>query len=949
MRLPRTSLLNRITGVDAPGFVVMEAPTGFGKSWLLRKAAPPGALRLRGELGPIADASFDPETAVVIDDAHLLSADEVERLVEFVEDAPPDVKLMVSGRLLVDELHDVAHLVDGLILDARAMAVGPDEIVNEVTGVSNALAGQLVEATDGCVKVIAAALEQFRLEPAADPVAIASRALRVAAGAALHQLDTNDVGVVGLLARAPGIDQPLLLTLGGRGFVSRALAAGVPLRRQVTGTVDLVADVAFRTANVDPTVAARLSSALVDRDRPIEAIGLLLDAGAHDRAARMIAQLPESVAMTVEPRAMLGLLARLGTMTESEPVLLLRRATASRVIGRLDSSGADIERAMSLVNSAEPALRRRVSVEAAEFLLSQGSRAKAIAAAEQALSDLGPGEDRTYARAYVVLAHEATMSNNRTSLQRAAEWYRVAAAAWDSCGESAKARLCRCDLATSVLVLLGRYDEALSQLGQILAVSELTDAERAWMVLNEGFILYNANRLEAAEIRFTRAADLGYVQDNPRIIASAAWGRALISSRRDDLNGTLRWIAIVENTALGADDDVLGVPFLCDVTTALGALGELELADRHLARAKERAEVYGDEVAYAEFILEARRGRLGDVERQLDATSPAESWRVQLVSAYAAAHCGALEQARTLLDNAERELIALGFSDFGSLGERRMFEHVRALLSRAGETVEQEAPTVDRQTATSPSAREAGRRVRVIGGPMVVEDRHGVVELPPGNPQRLVGVVVANGGLASFDQLSEAIWPGDDVEASRARLRNVLLRLRRGAGDVLIRSGTGVRLAPDVECDLYEFERLATDALSTSRTDPDIAGKLATQAVSLSSGAIFGDFEYEEWAIGARRSVELKLIGLLDLLSVQAEDTGDLSAAQSLAERALRLDRYSDSRYVRLAELLTLQGRTAAAVAVLEDAAGAARDIGAAVPQDVKTRRDELMRRASSG
>jgi hypothetical protein len=117
----------------------------------------------------------------------------------------------------------------------------------------------------------------------------------------------------------------------------------------------------------------------------------------------------------------------------------------------------------------------------------------------------------------------------------------------------------------------------------------------------------------------------------------------------------------------------------------------------------------------------------------------------------------------------------------------------------------------------------------------------------------------------------------------------------------------------------------------------------------LASGVIFGDFEYEEWAIAARRSVEVKLIGLLDLLSVQAEDSGDLSLAQSLAERALRLDRYSDSRYVRLAELLTLQGRSAAAVAVLEDAAAAARDLGAAVPEGVKTRRDELMRRASAG
>ena len=75
------------------------------------------------------------------------------------------------------------------------------------------------------------------------------------------------------------------------------------------------------------------------------------------------------------------------------------------------------------------------------------------------------------------------------------------------------------------------------------------------------------------------------------------------------------------------------------------------------------------------------------------------------------------------------------------------------------------------------------------------------------------------------------------------------------------------------------------------------------------------------------------MIGLLDLLSVQAEDAGDLPRAQALAERALRLDRYTDSRYVRLAELLTMQGRSAAAVAVLEDAAEVARELGRGCPE----------------
>ena len=65
----------------------------------------------------------------------------------------------------------------------------------------------------------------------------------------------------------------------------------------------------------------------------------------------------------------------------------------------------------------------------------------------------------------------------------------------------------------------------------------------------------------------------------------------------------------------------------------------------------------------------------------------------------------------------------------------------------------------------------------------------------------------------------------------------MLLRLRRGVGDVVVRFGSGVRLAQGVTCDLFEFERLANDALASARTDPEIAGQLAAQAVALVEGA----------------------------------------------------------------------------------------------------------------
>ena len=71
MRLPRTSLLSRLAGTDGPPVVLLEAPPGYGKSWLARRAAGPDVLRLRGGSAPLGAAGWADET-VLLDDAHLL-------------------------------------------------------------------------------------------------------------------------------------------------------------------------------------------------------------------------------------------------------------------------------------------------------------------------------------------------------------------------------------------------------------------------------------------------------------------------------------------------------------------------------------------------------------------------------------------------------------------------------------------------------------------------------------------------------------------------------------------------------------------------------------------------------------------------------------------------------------------------------------------------------------
>jgi len=944
MRFARSTLLERLgESGGRTGVVLLEAPHGFGKSWVARRIVAPGSPRAKGDVSGLDALGDGSAQALLIDDAHLLSAADVDRLALFIEDYGDGVQLVVAGRLLPGELLDAARLIDATIVDATGLSISAAEVVEAGSWFDLERAEHLTEAAQGSVRLLAAALDQIARDPALDAVALVQRLERADATGALEHLAPADVECLGLLARSPQVDRYVLDRLGGAGFAERIVAAGVPLRRGVTGGIELGTPVAYRTPVVDAASATRFAEALAGRGHAIEAATLLIDADAHDRAGELLASMPDSALDTTEPRSLLALLARLASLVERDAALLLLRALAYRRAGQQDRSGRDLDRAFALTPEHEGRLRRRLLVEQAHRLWTEGDAAGAEGAARGALRDIGPGEDTTLASAHVVLAEVSSSDETRDGLQRAADEYRTAIDAWEGCGELARARRCAFNLAVAVLVPLGRFDEALGQFQRLLAATDLSDAERTWITALEGFTLWNANRLDAAEGRFARVADIGQLRDDPRLIAMAAWGRAVVAARRDDVPAALRWFGVAENTALGPADDLLGVPFLCDITTYLGGLGELEVAGRYLAKARGRGALYPNAVALAEFVYNARLGRLGDVDAQLAATPPLDWWRVKLVAALALARRGDLAAARRWYDEAKRELIMLGYTNFAALGERRVDEELQALLVGAPVLAAMAAGS-EGETAEAAS----GRRLAVIGGPMKLQGPEGLEAVPPGNPQRLLGVIAAYGGSASFDQLSEAIWPGEDIETSRTRLRNVLLRLRRGVGEVVVRTASGVRLAADVTCDLHDFERMAGDALASSRSDPDLAGHLASDAVELVNGPIFADFEYEEWAETARRQVEQQLLGMLDFLSVQSEDAGDLPLAQSYAERALRVDRYSDSRYVRLAELLTMQGRNAAAVAVLQDGAEAAREMGGSLPAAVSSRRDELMKRAAT-
>ena len=202
---------------------------------------------------------------------------------------------------------------------------------------------------------------------------------------------------------------------------------------------------------------------------------------------------------------------------------------------------------------------------------------------------------------------------------------------------------------------------------------------------------------------------------------------------------------------------------------------------------------------------------------------------------------------------------------------------------------------------------------------------------PPGLGARLVKLVaLAPGASIGVDEAVEWLWPELDPERGRARLRNVLSRLRAASGELVIRSGDALRLVPDAQVDLHRFDELARAALTAAARNAPEAPALAKEALAACAGEVLPDSPYESWAAAPRERARRRLIDLLDLLAVHHRRSGRLDDAVRVVERAIAIDRYDEERYVLAAELRREQGRHGAAMAMLERARSMVRELGLA-------------------
>jgi DNA-binding SARP family transcriptional activator len=132
----------------------------------------------------------------------------------------------------------------------------------------------------------------------------------------------------------------------------------------------------------------------------------------------------------------------------------------------------------------------------------------------------------------------------------------------------------------------------------------------------------------------------------------------------------------------------------------------------------------------------------------------------------------------------------------------------------------------------------------------------------------------------------EVFFPDAPPSAGRQRLRQVLTRLRAGAGELVIRDGDTLRLI-DAWVDVREFIAISNQARGTRGSR---AAQLAYAALALRSGPLLPTDPYAPWAETTRDQVEHRYLELLDLVAADAAARGSHQEALTALEAAVAED-----------------------------------------------------------
>ncbi len=307
--------------------------------------------------------------------------------------------------------------------------------------------------------------------------------------------------------------------------------------------------------------------------------------------------------------------------------------------------------------------------------------------------------------------------------------------------------------------------------------------------------------------------------------------------------------------------------------------------------------------------------------------------------------CGRAADAASLFESVERRSADAGAGGLATLaGRERTGLPVQAAAALHDAPVLSTGPRDAAAGAVAGvgSAPAADWEITLLGG-FSIRHRGKPVALPASLATQAVKIVALQPRI-TVDELIEYLWEDAEPGVGARRLRNVLWRIRSACGELLVREGNFLRLAPGAVTDVTRFRELADQALVGGDAGTARAVEAARAALDYYRGELLPGDRYADWAAAVRESIARTHLRLLDLL-VDDAVAGDRQAeALVLLDRLAEVDPFDERHHLRTAEIHLQAGNRGRALDALERAERMLADLNVAPSPAVRQLRECLDR-----
>ena len=909
------------------------------------------ALELRSDAGEVARRLIellherDDPLLLVIDDAQRLSAASSDVIGCLAAEVPAPHQILVLGQTaphwaapssappLAWDVEvgaaDLAFTADDIHALARDMKRPIDQ--------SEALA--IASATGGWPSAAILAIETGSTD---------ARGLRNGLSGLLGRLlvdvDTDARALSVLAAHLPRISETVLVAVGGGGAIQRLRATGIPLRKRSDDWLEMpdpIRDILRQEAPLPDEQARAAATAYFDSDEPDLGIELLLERDDLEGLAAILAARPWQELQRLDPAELRSLISVLpDSAIATWPRLLLSVSRAASAAGELRWRGELLERAAQSATLADDeVLKREIDSDRAALASVHGDIEAAKRLASVVLESAGTGEPATRARALSALGRVRAFERDAGFVADATRYSMDAATLARIAGER--------EILAATLLVLG-YNVAFAEGDLATARARVRESADAVPTMSRGRasnltfladVLMYAGELDEADTVLREVADVGRRLRDQGILGYHAWMKAAIASRRDDREALETWLAEAERHPGDWLAHPTGIEFMAEAVDWFGRVDDDAGAARYLSRVRDRVAIDAHEgVDQIELVARAiYKARFGDpAEAESDQVAVLESeqmpareaWRVHLLRAFAAFRQGNQHRAAQLATRAFEHAAALGHPELPQIHEPRLVDVLLPLARRrAGSSA-----------VKTMEAAELASAVRLLGDfSVTVGGRQS--NPPPGRTATLVKLLAVRGRPVPIDDAIETLWPELDPETGRARMRNVLSRIKSASGELVRRDGDALALAPGTAVDAYEFEREARLAMSATG---DEAAALASRAVARYDGELLPGDRYEDFSVTLRERLALLHLALLDRLAAHAEGAGDVDEALRRYSEAIAAAPLDEHRYELAAALALRHGRRQRARDLIDSARRMLDDLGVPMSEALSTLRRQL-------